>query len=406
MILKDKIIPSFLLIPFLSHWILPDGLESKFYIDFIGIPIYLIDLCYLIYICNYGSLYCPKAYYSNLNIKFFVKLFAFSFVFYEIFLSFLTSNNDVVLKILGNNMFVFSALIFLHYPLSEKTIDKTKYVVIMTAVVVALEVILFSLGILHYDADLGNQEYGGIVRISSTVGAATGTAVALVILGTLIVSVYELKEITRWSLCLLITVSIFFTISRGSICVWSIYLFFIIYRRYIQHSTLNKRIACLILCIITIFSLFKVDVFDPVLERQDNLSSTGNVATGRDDLQNEALYLYSISGGLGVGHGETNLDKSIKSLVVRSHPLGVHSLYYMILAELGIPGIFMLISFLLFIISKFDYRKLISYYSLLLIGLSFSSEPIFVFAEFAAPSFFVFSISLKKKLETNDCIIV
>ena len=395
MTIKDKLLPCLLVIPFASQWILPDGMESKLYVNILGLPIYIFNLCYIVYIWKYGGVNIPRVNYKNNNIYVYIKILLFCFILYEMLVAWTADQIGFIYKLLGNNMMVFAAIVYFLCPTNSATLDKTKYVIIPTAIIIALEVILFGLGILHYELDLGDQEFGGIIRINTTVGAATGTAVTLIFCGVLVASFYDLSSWLKWTLIGLITVSIFFTISRGSILVWCAFLCYIMYKEYFINVGLTKKIKYILLAVASILLLGHYGVFDPVIERQDVLSYSGDIDTGRGELKNKAISALENSEYIGIGWGETMCDKGLRDIKM-NQPIGVHSYYYCLLAEVGVPGLLIFVFLLLIILLNLNYQLPLSVYVILLLLLTFSTEPIFTYGEFIFPAFFIISCSLKK----------
>lgn len=60
------------------------------------------------------------------------------------------------------------------FPLVKEHLRIVFYPVVVVWIIICLEVVLFSFGILKYIGDITSQEYGGIFRISTSVGAEIG----------------------------------------------------------------------------------------------------------------------------------------------------------------------------------------------------------------------------------------
>lgn len=402
--ISDILCCCMLVIPFASHWIFPDGLEKKFYISLLGIPYYLPNLCYFLYLIYYKRQLTKSSENLNKRTRNGILTFVVLLLLLGIFCS-LTSGFDVFIPLIFDNLsLVWASVFFLLFPMNRVMIENTKYVIIPTAVIISLEIILFGLGILSYEVNLGDQEYEGIIRISTTVGAATGTATALTMLGCIIVGYYNLKNVWKISLGLLITVGVLFSVSRGSIAIWGAFILIYFYRNYFHNSNLNKKIKYLTVFGIALFLLFSWGAFDPVIERTQMLAIEGEIDTGRGSLEDRAMKMYRSSDGMGVGNGKTQVDKCLNRIVDQKYHIGVHSYYISTLAETGILGISITIFYFLFLSIKFDYRYSLSFYALMLFLLSFSTEPIYTQAEFMSPAFFVFMICLKRNRKYESII--
>lgn len=402
--ISDILCCCMLVIPFASHWIFPDGLEKKFYISLLGIPFYLPNLCYFLYLINYKRQITKSSEYLYKRTRNGILTFVVLLLLLGIFSS-LTSGFDVFLPLIFDNLsLVWASVFFLLYPMNRVMIENTKYVIIPTAIIISLEIILFGLGILTYEVSLGNDGYEGIIRISTTVGAATGTATALTMLGCIIIGYYNLTTLWKIALGLLITVGVLFSVSRGSIAIWGVFVLIYFYRNYFHNSNLNKKIKYLAVFCTVLFLLFSWGAFDPVIERTQMLNIEDEMDTGRGDLERRAMDMYRSSDGIGVGNGIIQVDKSLIRIVDQKLHVGVHNYYISTLAEFGILGITLTVLYFAFLAIKFDYRYSLSYYALMLLLLSFNTEPIYTQAEFMSPAFFVFMICLKRNRKYENII--
>lgn len=402
--INDILCCCMLVIPFASHWILPDGLERNFYISLLGIPFYLPNLCYFLYLIYYKRQLSKSSEYLKKRTRNGILTFVILLLLLGIFSS-LTSGFDVFLPLIFDNLsLVWASVFFLLFPMNSVMIENTKYVIIPTAVIISLEIILFGFGILTYEADLGDQEYEGIIRISTTVGAATGTATALTMIGCLIIGYYNLTNVWKISLGLLISAGILFSVSRGPIAMWGAFILINFYRVYFHNSNYTKKLKYLSVGGIAIFLLFSWGAFDPVIKRTQMLAIENEIDTGRRDLESRALNMYRSSDGIGVGNGVIQVDKSLNRIVDRKHHVGVHSYYISTLAESGFLGITLTVLYFAFLAIKFDYSYSLTYFALMLFLLSFSTEPIYTQAEFMSPAFFVFMICLKRNRKYESVI--
>lgn len=396
--MKKTIISCMPLVPTLFHWILPAGIENKMYIIFWGIiPFFIFNLCYLVYLSNYHMFEKKNIERIPQRVKTLTVIFSILFLSYSLIQGICVGVDNLILQIMNNQALVYSLLLFILFPMSYDMIERTKFIVIPAAIVLGIEVILYSLGILQYSVDLGSNELGGVLRISTTVGAATGTAVSLVMLGVIILYYKSINIKFKFALIILLTVAIFFLQSRGSIALWSVYLVYFVYKQYLQHSHFKTKFRVFLICIVSVFILMKIGVFAPVLERQRLLVEDNNMFSGRDELKQKAMQAFIYSEGMGVGLGQTNYDKSLGLVKInKSFSIGVHNHYYCVLAELGFYGLILLVGYFLTFLTSLDVKSPIFIYVILLLSLTFSTEPIFVYAEFTYPAAFILMLSLKR----------
>ena len=374
---KEIIFSSLLVLPFCLHWLMPDGLERSFYVNIFGIPFFIPNICFIAYLLSHRNFKKKNDQFISLKKISWLKILLLFLTLYTLLISIVNDIDGLILVMFNNQSFIISAIIYILFPLPNRFIKNTKYVIIPTALILAFEVILYSLGIVEYEKELGYLEYGGITRISTTVGAATGTGIAIAMLGAIILSYYDLSLKYKIAFILLFSLSILFTISRGSILLWGLFIIFYTYKTYYSNSSFIVRINFLVVVSIIIAILNWMGAFNPVVERSNDL--VDNFDTGRIEKVENVIVLFQNSNGFGIGSGQTKLDKSISNLVTRSTSLGAHNYYLSALAELGVIGLGLIIFFILIIVSDFNFKNTISFFSILLLLITFPTEPVFTF---------------------------
>ena len=349
--MKRTVFSCLPLLPIVFHWLLPVSIENSMYLKIGGVlPFFILNICYFVYIFNYKSFIEDDETVIPYKARISTIVFIIIYLLYSFINGILNGTDNLLVLMTNNQVFAYSLLVFMLHPMDADMIERTKYIVIPVAIVLSIEVLLYSLGILNYSLDLHSEAREGVMRISTTIDAATGSAIVLVMLGVMTLYYAEIKFHIRISVLILITVSVFFLQSIGSVLVWSGYLLYYFYVNYLKEQTLSYKIRSLLLGGILIFCFFKTDVYQPILSRYNELEEYDNVGTGRGTLVEKAMDIFFESGGLGVGLGQTNYDKSLHiTHVKRSHPIGVHNYYICILAELGFWGLFFLLTYLLLI---------------------------------------------------------
>lgn len=354
---------------------------------------------------NYRTLVDEDVDVISYKVKITTIIFITTYLLYSFVHGVLNGVDDIGLLMINNQVLAYSLFLFILYPMDDDMIERTKYIVIPVAILLSVEVILYSLGILKYSLELHSEVSGGVMRISTTIDAATGSTVVLVMLGVMVLYYSDIIFYFRVSLLIFITISILFLQSIGGILVWSLYILYYFYVNYFKGHTFNYKTKNLILFFGVIFCLYKVDFFQPVMQRYNKLEESNNIGTGRDELLERAMDVYSESSGFGVGLGQTNYDKSLHlTRVKRSYPVGVHNYYMCILAELGFWGLFFLLFYLLSLIKHLNFNNPISFYTLLLFSITFCLEPIFTCSEFTCFAIFILMVSLKKNSIENSIL--
>lgn len=393
------IFPNLLVFPMVSHWILPSGIEQQLYLWLFGVCFYLPNLCYLWYIGAYKS---QKRISVILHpgIKKWILIFCFVLLGYVLVGAMVNNIRGLGLILIDNLTFIYFPILFLLYPLDERQIERTKYLMVGALLILIAEVILFSLGIMHYTTDAGNtlegQDYVGVMRISTTVGAATGTGLILLVLGVLSTSVYTMPKKYKIALLILTTIAILFTISRGATISWLLYCAYYFYHYYFKHKKLRHKVYAALSVVVVLLALNNMGVFDPMYERSQQLGGLED-ATGRNERMQKGLSIYEKSGKVGVGSGQVFPEKSIESKIKSPYLMAPHNVYIILLAEYGWLGTLLILSMLLMIFAHFDYRKPSSVFVWVFLAINFNTEGCILAAEFFSLLMFLCMVSIKRR---------
>lgn len=126
----QNLIPSFLVIPMVSHWVLPSAIEMKLYVNILGVPFYCINLFYILYVVSFLN----NQNVNNLKLQFQIKYLCCFFGYISL-LTALWNNSEPLLPILFNAYpIVWLVPIMILYPLNEKQIQLTKYIMALALV--------------------------------------------------------------------------------------------------------------------------------------------------------------------------------------------------------------------------------------------------------------------------------
>ena len=301
--MKRTILSCLPLVPMVMHWILPVTIENRMYVNIGGeIPFFIFNICYFIYIFNYKKVACSHPDRISCNIRNSTIIFSVCYLSYSFIHGLLAGVSDIFVQMINNQALVFAFLLFMLYPMTRDMIERTKFIVIPAVLILSVEVLLYSLGILQYSIELGTLESAGVLRISTTVGAATGTAVILVMLGVGLLYYESLKKWVQFALLIIVTIAIFLLQSRGSVVIWGVFLSYYLYRKYLVNTSFYVKLRIILLCVVSFILLQKMGIFNPLIERQRALMEYGNndISTGRSDLGIEAIHVFQESGGFGV----------------------------------------------------------------------------------------------------------
>lgn len=401
----DNILPNVLIIPMITHWVLPDSIESLFYIDLGYFNFYVFNVLFFFYMYGYNKIKisCSSRY---LIIKRVINLLCLLFLLFAILNLICNESDDILMLVVNNFSFVFFLWLFFNFPLDFYYIKKTKLLLFITLLVLSLEVILFSFGLVHYTSATGNEIEGetfeDIMRVSTTIGAATGTSLVLVVLGSLCVMVEESKFI-KLCVYLMATVAIILTLSRGGILTWILYSLYYFYRYYYTIVSFKKRFISITLIFLLFFMLSDIGILDAVLSRNDR--ADGDITNGRMERFEKGLITYYDSSYYGVGMGRVYPDKCIVGDFYSPYFSAPHNYYIIVLAENGIIGLTIIGLLLIVILLTVDYNSLTSYVLVLLLLVNFNSEGIWGYSEFASLFAFLAMSSINKKMVLSNYVM-
>lgn len=408
--IKDYIHPNLLIAPIVLRWLLPVGIEYSLYIDVQGLYIFLPDFLYILYIVGYSG---NRYLFRNRNVL--NILLFFLFLFSSLLLFIQEGTTVYKLNVFVNNYsFILIPFIYINWPLNRDGLEKVKYTLIFSLLVLFGEVILYSTGILVYttatgaDLTAGLYATGGIMRISTTVGAATGTALIVLMLGCVVSGYYKMSSFMTYAIFVIVSVTLLFTISRGSIMSWVLYLASCSFRKVKQLSLTSIMLYSIVL-VVSLSLLNSLGVFEPLANRMD--TTQGDISSGRSELNNEAIELIYRFDYLGVGVGNVYPDKIIQYKYGKIIPnyIGMHNIYLTYMAEIGIIGLIMLLLFYSILMIQIGIKKHPTSFAIVCIMLiNFNTEAIFVNQEYIALFFLLINTSLiieKDKKETYRMLI-
>jgi len=321
----------FLMLPLLSKWLLPPGIETKLYVN----PLDLFN----IYVPNILLLFVPIYFRVNkFNSSWLKPLFCFWMLLELIVLCF--SDTPNIFMNVFSNTFIFAALYLgLFHKFSQFQIELIKPFCIIGLLIIAIQIIVFAMGLVNYDmGDLGS-EFAGIYRVYTTAGESNGSGDIVGLLMLFLLMILKDPRV-KIAIVFISTVAVFFTISRSPI-IMIVLSFMFFWLKYFR-----KKIKYNLLVSIIIVGLVLLDVFDPIIERNRNKSIDGDITSGRDvliekvieNVRNENGQLF----GLGIGNVYQTTEV-IYSKEKMPYPGAPHNSYVLLYAEQGLVGLLIFI---------------------------------------------------------------
>ena len=402
----DFVFPWLLILPMVMHWLLPDSIEQLFYANLFDIVFFIPDFFYIAYIL----LYVNKKQKCACDVTW-LKMVCLMLFLYSTFLLLynigLANTFDIINIILNNYCYIYFPLIFFCFPLSRDEMERTKILIIPAAVIISVEIVLYSTGILSYTSSTGNSltndlyRAGDVFRVSTTIGAATGTSIVLLLLGVISTSFYKISQSLRVILLFLFTVSMFMTMSRGAIISWSIYLVIYLYVNFFKKKSFIVKTTTILAVVLSLCGLNWTGVFNPIIERNEKLENVG-FDSGRNERFAYALDVFQSSYALGVGSGQIFPDKSISHKIDVKYKGAPHNVYLIYLAELGIVGLCLVLMEMFLLLKKLDYRSVMGLMIAPIFLLNMNTEGVFVTQEyFSLLMLYILLSPREKKMEVG-----
>lgn len=378
--LKDILVVVFLITPLISRWLLPSGIEVNLTKSIFYIPFYVPNILLLFFVVS------AKRNKKDKNLKL---IFGLHLLF-SIVGILIGEYTDKIAFLFSGTYYFYAIFFALNYRITDNQKTILKRLLLFTLLILSLEVILYSTGILIYSLDITpGYDTAGIYRISTTVGGATGTAGLVFLLGCIVFYLYGRTFFGYFAL-ILITVTVLLLISRGSIAALLLFSFLYFWNNI--RKSLKSFLTTVSLLAATIVILNNIGLFDPIISRMEMLSYDNNFSTGRDVLIESSLSSLSESGNyfFGVGTGNIFPSKDIRILDIKPTYLGApHNSYVLAYAEQGVFGFILFLIFWIVLLFSVRHNKIIFYSLLSFIVILFNTETVFL-----VDSEFVFLLSI------------
>lgn len=366
---KDVFVVSLLILPIMSRWLLPSGIEIMLTVNILNTPVYLPNILLLIFLL---------IAYRNKKRSLLKRVFWVHFLIFSISLLL----NEYTFKtpfFISGTYYFYAIFIALYYRLSDNQMIILKRLLFFSFVLLFLQIVLYSTGILEYSLDItSGYDIGGVYRISTTVGAATGTAGLIFLLGCILFYLYG-TTFYGYLILILTAISLLLLISRGAIAAFG--LFTILYFWNEIRKSFKKFAITVLLLGTTISLMNHVGLFEPILTRIENKTYEGNISSGRDTLIESTLSAIDKSGNylFGVGTGNIFPSKDIRIKNIKPKYLGApHNSFVLIYAEQGFIGVLVFSLFWLILLYYIRRNKILFYTLLSFVVVLFNTETVFV----------------------------
>ncbi|TKG95379.1 O-antigen ligase family protein [Puteibacter caeruleilacunae] len=346
----DCIYVFLLVFPVLCRWFFLDSWETRFTYNLFNYPLFLPELSFLLMV-----IFFPQVKGRNIKL---VTVSIIGLIFVYIGCVWNSFPNPVI-NFLGGSDFFLTTLMFGLFPIKTKHIPYLKWILLGALVLLGIEIVLFST-VITYSGMQDRQEYGGITRISSTVGGSTGTAVVLFIVGTIVYHCFKINRTIRVGSVCFTTVAIIFTFSRGALLAQVLFVLFLSFK-WIRHLKKQRSVFVFALCLIGVVffsrSIKELKVMEGFKERFNNSIESGDITSGRTERWEMAYELFKESPIIGNGSGYINPYIRGRNIGAYSRDMfSPHNVYLLCLVDYGIVG-FSLLCIVLLLFWKIAYNK-------------------------------------------------
>lgn len=330
-----------LTLPVLTKVLLPSSFEQRLEAQFLGIP------CFLPFLLLFVFLAGAKKNHKNKSLKL---LFLLQFVFMLIGFFFNINNygNEPLAFLLSGNYYYYVLILGLYCQLGVEERYWIGRFYAIALLILGFEVILLGLGIVKgfgaVVVEEEAQEFSDFFRVTTTAGAATGTAVHLYLLTIVCVL---LSDSPKWRIAIFAfgLSTTMLTVSRGGAAAFFLYFSFWLF--YKVKEKRKNRFKIIFGAVAAIFLLYYAGVFNPLMERMVLKTQDDTMFESREDRAGAALLIYSMSADsklLGLGQASLYRSSELRHTGI-DNVVAPHNSYVQTLCEQGIIGLVLMILF-------------------------------------------------------------
>ena len=324
--------------PILARFLLPSSLEERMLVEVAGLPFLLTDGVWLLLpLCEWMTGICSVGRRPRI-------------AFYYLVLAGLAScqvlaNGENLPVRMGTLAYVFLPLVVLSlYNFSQRGGRIHGWLLLGVTLYLCLQVVGFTLHVFNWSVETSTEEYGGVVRTRSTVGASTATGVVVLMVGCLTCSFHRWRRSGLYGFCALVAVGVISTLSRGAILALPLAMFplwrQLLVRRSATHLRDGIRLVCVVLAVGGVLHWSHLGT--AIRERVEIIAYQGDIATGRMDRMAEAWTLFRAAPVFGNGMGTTLVPAVFgwdsSWMEAGAGVVSPHNAYVALLADIGIVG--------------------------------------------------------------------
>lgn len=399
---QNNIYCYILILPILLKWIFLETWEIRLTTHIFGYPLFLPELLYFLL-----PLVSPRRrkIHKPLIILALLGL-------YYLLINCLLKVDPIETAILnfygGSDLFLF-LFIFSLYPLEPKHITIVRWPILFGWSCICLEIFLFST-VLSYRGLEHYQRFGEIARISTTIGAATGSAIVVFMLGAMLYQSFMDRRIMSISILVITSLSIAFTLSRGALVAQVLFLAAVVLRNLMPLSIkkiLQVMLAVIFMSFVINFAANSINLYASMEERFAYGIKSGDITSGRDDRWKQTIDYISQDPIFGNGSCFIMLYERARYLDVKTRNLfSPHNSYLLCLVDYGWVGfaiLFIVILYMAILVPRTSYFSLLNLSLLINIFVLMNVEVVYFNAQYFVPLLFLFLFqdTLVKKVKIS-----
>ncbi len=332
--LKERIGILSLVLPMASRWLIPASLEKALTPFLFGfLPLYLPDLLLLLF-WFWGH---PRHALGDLKALFLFQCAAAATGLL------LNTYSDKPLSAFCNLHYFAAVALFLWRRPSPVQLQVLRLPLTGVLLLLAVEILLYSVGTLQYDLDITGVEYGAVSRIRTTIGAATGSSLILLLLGAVAFALWK-DSPWRFALLPLWVAPIFMLVSKGAILALALAAAWNLARRIVRG---RHKIRHLLLAGFAVALLWRSGLLVPMWERiqLEGYSDVATLASQRDLRIQDSLAVFRENPLFGVGLGNVFGSKEYRyDGPPETYQGAPHNVFVLVLVEQGLLGLLAFLS--------------------------------------------------------------
>lgn len=376
--LEDKITILCLVGPLFLKYLLPAGIENMLRIDIFGAILFSPYILLLIYMHRGIRSNENAILYPILDVQLCFALISWFWGDY--------GNEQYLAYLLNLTSYFLCYYIAIHYRFTQSQLEYLRKTATIVFFLVAIEMILACSGIVSFGYTQSDTEsYGSISRFTTTMGDSNNGGLALFMFG-MVTAYLNRGRILEYLIIILWIVGCALTVTK-SVCLAVAIVGIIYYIKYLfsKKYRISSKLKITIIGIVSMYALFQLGVFNPIIERVSMQMYAENIQSGREELRENVLKKVTGTAKI-IGHGSGSVY-SLEELREKQYHTpydgAPHNSYVLQYAEEGIIGLSLTLLFwLTFFVKqrKSDFWLLLSL--LCMVGIFFNTETVsMVFTE-------------------------